>query len=836
VTETCLDDNTLAALGDASSDDVLLAQVDVHIDSCVACRALVADLARASVPFGLASHARGASFGRFMILDVLGAGAMGVVYVAFDPDLERKIALKVLRHADGASAQSTRERILAEARAMARLSHRNVVTVHEVGVIDDQMFIAAELVEGTNLRDWLAIPRRPNQILEIFVAAARGLLAAHEAGVVHCDFKPHNVLVGHNGRVAVADFGLARIGGVEREVGGTPAYLAPERIAGQPCDERSDQFAFCVALYDALARSHPFAANQGGIDVDAMRAGRITREHSIRLPRRVRAIVERGLDADPSRRFPSMATLAAALERARRRRPIWWIAGAAALVLGSAGVGALVAKRTASSCDGFGETARTAWNPKLAGMADQAFRATNAPFAPASLQRASQRLEGATASWAVARREVCLAIEDTGGTSATFSRAACLEDRLRDMTAVGTLLSTADTQVVEGAVRMVEGLGDVGCASPSIANAPLVPADPALRLSVEAVRRPLANARARSAAGDYRGAMQLLDAIDAEARALSYAPGRAEYLLLRGDVEAQLGRVDDAVASLLAAVADAEHSNHDVVRARALTGLSVTVGSASPEDGLRYGQLAAAALDRAGGDELLRANIDNALSIRHKELGHLDDAERHARAAIAAWERQQNPTRVAGLLNLASVLRRGKRFAEADEASAQALDISERSLGRDHPYTAAILTNFGNSLGEQERYAEALPKFERALAIEVAVRGERHPRAALARLGLGNVLNSLGRHDDALAQFAACGDAFEPEVTRDPVAGYCLAGAATAHQMLGHVVQAVREFERAIEIVEAAAPHEREALEEIRTGLANAHRAAANRARRGDSP
>src|SRR5215468_6757653 len=154
------------------------------------------------------AEALGASLGRFRLERELGAGGMGVVHAAFDPDLERRIALKVLR---GTATALARDRLLREARAMARLSHPNVVTVHEVGTAGGRDFVAMELIHGETLADWLRTERRPPAaILDAFLAAGRGLAAAHAAGIVHRDFKPHNVLRSRDGRIVVTDFGLAR--------------------------------------------------------------------------------------------------------------------------------------------------------------------------------------------------------------------------------------------------------------------------------------------------------------------------------------------------------------------------------------------------------------------------------------------------------------------------------------------------------------------------------------------------------------------------------------------------------------------------------------------------
>ncbi|HTR51059.1 MAG TPA: protein kinase [Kofleriaceae bacterium] len=280
----------------------------------------------------------GSTLGRYRLERSLGGGAMGVVHAAFDPDLERRVALKVLRVSDG--SEEARQRLLREARALARLAHPNVVTVHEVGTAGGRDYVAMELVEGESLADWLrGGPRTREEIVAAFVAAGRGLAAAHAAGLVHRDFKPHNVLRRGDGRIVVTDFGLARYSDAAQPASwkpqadgsmkpavltqtgsllGTPAYMAPEQWSGGTIGAAADQFAFCVALWEALAGERPFR----GDTLDALKAEVARGPASLdvsKLPRRLRSVLRRGLEPDPAERWPSMNALLAALVRGERR-------------------------------------------------------------------------------------------------------------------------------------------------------------------------------------------------------------------------------------------------------------------------------------------------------------------------------------------------------------------------------------------------------------------------------------------------------------------------------------------------------------------------------------
>jgi hypothetical protein len=342
--------------------------IEDHLDECDDCRATVALFARAATlerqssqdmsadgtapPEALAetqvdskrAHTRrsqptlgiGTSVGRYKIGERLGMGGMGVVYAARDPDLDRDVAIKLLRPEFVRANPDAAQRITREAQSMARISHPNVVSVYDVGTIDDQIFIAMERVTGTNLRGWLAMaPRSVAEILEMFIAAGRGLIAAHDAGIVHRDFKPDNVLVGDDGRARVTDFGLAhehRHDAIDvtqpssedvtqGRIVGTPSYMAPEQHAGGNVDPRTDQFSFAVALYEALYGKRPFAGKTRDELADAVLNGRVEPTPSSRVPASLREILLRALATKPGDRFPNMADLLRALGRDLGRRP-----------------------------------------------------------------------------------------------------------------------------------------------------------------------------------------------------------------------------------------------------------------------------------------------------------------------------------------------------------------------------------------------------------------------------------------------------------------------------------------------------------------------------------
>src|SRR3954468_8020130 len=295
----CLSPDEIAEFVAGELSPPAIAAFEGHLDTCPRCRRVVSAVCRADGATGRGSASSlaatlvagaavwpgetagdteppepslptGTAIGRYTVLERIGAGGMGVVYAVLDPELDRKVAVKLLRAGEGSASRRAEleYRLVGEARAMAQLAHPNVVTVFEIGRFGDQLFLAMEFVEGHTLRDWLAEkPRSWREIVEVFAAAGEGLATVHAAGLVHRDFKPTNVLVGRDGRPRVTDFGLVQDGspGTARgAIAGTPYYMSPEQFRGEPADARSDQFSFCVALFAALHGVRPFEADALG--------------------------------------------------------------------------------------------------------------------------------------------------------------------------------------------------------------------------------------------------------------------------------------------------------------------------------------------------------------------------------------------------------------------------------------------------------------------------------------------------------------------------------------------------------------------------------------------
>ncbi len=376
VATACPDEDDIVAYAQGHLGASVRERIAAHVDGCPTCVGLVAEAARAAATqtFGEPTTVphepalgRGSALGRYLVLDLLGKGGLGHVFAAYDPELDRRVAIKLLESsAHGTAAPADlRARLVREAQALAKLRHPNVVAVHDVGIVGTQVFIAMELVDGTTLREWLLARARDwREIREVFVAVARGLAAVHDTGLVHRDIKPTNILIGHDGRVHIADFGLARALGPEPEpqssglrprepaldvaltasgvVLGTPAYMAPEQHRGARVDARADQFGFGVALFEALHGTRPFAGTTSAQILAAASSGTVVEVEPRRVPGWLRRVALRAIASEPDARFASMHELLAALQQDRRARRWRAAAGASGLVLGGAALWALV--------------------------------------------------------------------------------------------------------------------------------------------------------------------------------------------------------------------------------------------------------------------------------------------------------------------------------------------------------------------------------------------------------------------------------------------------------------------------------------------------------------
>jgi serine/threonine protein kinase len=816
----CPSEEVLASFIDGALEPQAVAALEHHLAGCHRCCCVVAsvpdvdDAPAVDVTQGPDDDLPPSDIvaqphlGRYVLLERLGAGGMGVVWAAYDPELDRRVAIKVLHHdASGSAGTVTRERLLHEARAMARVSHPNIVAVHDVVEVSERVLLVMELVPGRTMAAWLGERTRGwREIVEHFVAAGRGLAAAHAQGVVHRDFKPANILVGDDGRVRVGDFGLATTGrpvaeqspsvdgvdtGLVQTSGfiGTPAYMAPEQYAGEGVDPRTDQFAFCVALWEALFGVRPFSGSTVTMLAASIVEGRIApRDRTHRVPARIERALRRGLERERSARHPDMLALLASLERATSRR------STRALAFGLLGVAVLslaLPWRRDDPCGAAPEWLDAAWGPSSRAQILAAGSAQG-PAASDLAERLADALDARVARITATFGTSCRAafVDHSERAEDHDARLACLQ---RDAAAIETIAEfarDADQAGLARALRATSGVSSPRCdrIEDARADAPWmsepVDRERATELGL-AVRRAAASRRL----GDYAIARQQLEAPLAAADDFGLGSIVAAALYEQALLDLRDGR---DTAGLNAALSRAIEVGDDRLAFDALNQLVVEEGarrndlraaevhaelamafatrSGHGDDGrgmlrLSLGQARERAGDLRGAREVLleaRGFFDAAgttdsaehlalwlwLGLVEEQTGELAAAEawyEKARAiAESAWG-PFHPDVAVSLEYLATVRRKAGAFDRALEAAERSLAIRRAVLGDAHPETAVSLGTIGNIRLEEERWPEAEAAIGAALEIWTALPG-RERNAGMASAALGEVSLRRGDH------------------------------------------------------------------------------------------
>jgi tRNA A-37 threonylcarbamoyl transferase component Bud32/tetratricopeptide (TPR) repeat protein len=871
----CLTETTALAFVDGALAEQQRAEIEQHLAECPSCAELLAAIPSGASP--AASLPRGLSVGRYVILGLVGRGAMGEVYAAYDPELDRKIALKLLSSPSTWSAPSestaARGRLLREAKAIARLSHPNVVVVHDVGMLEQRVFLAMEFIDGVTLASWLAkAPRGWRDVLDRFVAAGRGLAAAHAAGIVHRDFKPQNVMVDGVGKVRVMDFGLARrlddqtesrgelpgpAGVVPQPAGidmdlaltrtgallGTPRYMAPEQLLGAAADARSDQFSFCVALYEALYREHPFSSRNLSALTEGLAGGRASEPSPparARVPSWLRRSVLRGLAAAPEQRFASMADLLEALARdpARRRRRAGAVAAAAALAI-VAGLGFQhLANRERALCRSAPARLAGVWElpGRTPGPAarraavERAFLATGTAPAAEILQRLERALDRYVTRWIDVYTEACEATHVRGEQSEELldRRMSCLGDRLMELRAVTDSFAAADAKVVAGAIETSDALGSLDRCSDARLLKALVqpPRSERVRASVEWLRAQALALKALRFTGRDAEALARSRPLVAQARALGYRPLVAEMLVIQGFSAYGAGKRAASADMFLAAWTEAEQCRDDEVAAEAavMTFSLVAQDRGRHAEALRLQRLAESSLARLGrSDDRLAAWMLQGRALDDDNVGNDQAAVEHLQEAIALKQRAlgpDDPDVGFSLSSLACSLTELGRFAECLEATDRAIALETAALGPESPRLGDTLNNRGECLNPLHRHAEAEADFRRSLAILERDLGKDHPNLAYPLTGLGISLVGQGKARAALAPLERA-LALRTRSGADPtVTAETQFGLATAVADARHDLRAAQALAQAARAAFAGAPGKQRRRSEVDAWLA----------------
>jgi tetratricopeptide (TPR) repeat protein len=682
---------------------------------------------------------------RYELLDRIGAGGLGAVYAAYDPKLERRVAIKLLQ-------SGARGDLLDEAKAMARLSHPNVVEVYDVGTFDEPVggarsgvFIVMELIEGPTLHQWLRARRRTwREIVAVYAAAGRGLAAAHRAGLVHRDFKPANVMIADERRPIVLDFGLARppeaFPSHDRPhvVAGTPAFMAPEQWEGGQLDGRADQYAFCTALFAALYGTLPFGDVRGAELQLHKKLGKTRAVSTREVPARVHESLVRGLAPDPDQRFEDMEALLDALDRDPARRRRRRLAAAAAAI----GLGAIA--WVIGTSDGRTDCATApveldgVWDDTRRASVEAAFAASGVPFSDASARRVRERLDRRAAHWLELREEVCLgeARSDLEPPTLAF-RTECLEQRRRELRSLVAVFEQADPTIVGRAAAIVDGLAPL---STCMGRGPAQ-----IRVAVpEARQEARARAQALYDAGKYHDALQVLE--EAEPSREQADPGTH---VLWGRLRAKTGDTADAAVLLYDALERGQAMGDDRVVAAAAIALTGVVGFELDrgEEARRLGRLALATIERLGGDPVLEGDAQTMLgALARREGDHASARERFERALalrIAAYG--ESSLLVAAALNNLALAQGSLDDQRGKQATLRrSVAMMEAVVGSEHPDLAVALTNLGIVTGHLGDEDQGIALLERGLRIRRRALGPEHTAAAGSELELGKALFRRG--------------------------------------------------------------------------------------------
>jgi eukaryotic-like serine/threonine-protein kinase len=749
--------------------------------------------------------------GPYILLEQLGAGAVGSVYAAYHPQLDRQVAVKLLHSKPGVGSSDSQapERLLREAQALAQLSHPHVVAVHDAGTWEGRVFMVMEQVPGMDLRAWLKEkPRTWREVRDVFVQAGEGLGAAHAAGLVHRDFKPPNVLVGKDGRVRVADFGLARSargaearserrtftpgGGIRIDTTltqagfavGTLAYMAPEQLLGLPADARTDQFAFCVSLWEALYGKRPWAETIPGTP----RGPRIEPIDTRGTPVFFRALLDRGLAEEPSHRFASMDALLDALkqdpEARSRRRTVGIGLGTAMLGVVALGAFGLLRQREAAArvcLPPFSAFAGT-WNEETKGRLRTAFAATQVAWASETFGRVEKAVDGYVEQWEQLDRRLCEAtlVHRTQSEETRRLQSACLDRRRGEVEALVTQLHQVDAQMVDRAVSAAAGLTKPeGCADTKrLAHEPPGPIDARNAQAVADWRNALQQAQAQVLLGKYaEGEATALDVVTKAEGAQEPAPA-AVGLNLVAFVKSCMGREDESVRFGKKAFDSALAGRDDVVAFRAANSNAhslVVLGKA--EEARQWLAASQAILERVGATpELNVSAVTTRFVFALQGLG--GDSTRLAEEAVAAAKLafgEDDPKTHSAMANQAVAYDEVGRFEESVAINRKLVSLFESTYGPSNPQLVLVLGNLGGELQSLGRLDESLAVHRRAYDLAHQAFGESNEFTLRESANLSFILRKLGRADEAYPQLVKVLEAARASQGTTPLFGFALA-------------------------------------------------------------
>lgn len=763
----------------------------------------------------------GSMLGRYRIEGPIGSGGMGVVVAARDPVLDRRVAIKVMHHEDTVAQQWLRR----EAQALAQLNDPSIVSVLDVGMIGSRPFIAMEFIDGVSLDTWLRERRRSTrEILEVFTAAGRGLAKAHAVDITHCDFKPGNVMLRRGAgetlalreAVRVMDFGLARqalaaeVHETHEEtpslaseftgfgkVRGTPKYMAPEQFALEAVGPAADQFAFCVALYEALWGSSPFAGDTPAARMAAQSRGTAPRRPTAsRTQRGLVDAVLRGLAPQPNDRWPSMHALLDALEPSPRR----WRWGAAAM--GVVALGGAVAWLSPSDppCEAMLAPAHALWNDASQQAIGTAFEGTGRSYATDLWSTGRGEVDDWVSRWGETTLAACLARHDSNDAAEHTARLSCLERQLSRLDAVLAGLRGVNEHTVGRALNTIAVLPDPADCRGSMPTPAAAP-DPQHLAALDEAYAVVDACWVSSTTGDS------LSARDCAGQALALANdlGDDHLSLEARRVHAvavrNAGDRDQALELTEALYFDAQSVGRHRLAANTALDLAFQHATAQRDpDTARAWLRRTDALQTNDDDRAKRARIEALVA---RSAGEHEQAVRHAREAVELETRRGTSPRLALALNtLGTVLADAREFGDAQTVYERSLAVHEALQGASHDTVATAHNNLGSVLMQQDQVGEALSHFERALQIRRSILPAEHRQIATATANVGESHARLEQHARALPYFIESADVFEKAEGRDSADHAVMRlRVATTLRALGRLDDARTTLDAALDVV-----------------------------------
>jgi tetratricopeptide (TPR) repeat protein/predicted Ser/Thr protein kinase len=712
-----------------------------------------------------------ARIGRYSVLRELGRGGMGETYVAYDEELDRKVATKLVR--SDLIGEQSQKRLRREAQALARLMHPNIVAVYDVGIHGERPFIAMEFVPGQTLGSWLAAqPRTWAEVLTVFRQVGEGLRAAHAAGLVHRDIKPANIIVGDDGQVKVLDFGLAQVGVQREESGeapaqqsaslderlthtgallGTLAYMAPEQLGDGSADARSDQFSFCVSLFEALYGERPFSGATPSARLAAMRQGAIMEvPGKSSVPSWLRFVLVRGLAFAPEDRWPSMDALLAELARDPARLRRRWLSmgtlGVGVVALAATAImGGLAAKdRRAALCTGARAQIEEVWNQEQRSAIEQTMLATGISYASDTWERTAVLLDRYATEWAAGHIDACeaTAVREEQSQEVLDQRMQCLARRRRSLRALVTELRRIDASSVSKAIETARNLPLIAsCTDTDYLGAQIEPPDdPAVASKVETLEAALTRAEQLEDLGKYDEGLAVAQATLDSAVVIGYPPIEGQARLRLGMLQLTKAAYQAAESNLRDAYFIARTSGDHETTLHAATQLVYLLCCHLPRHGEAHdwSRHVQAELPWVR-SEAAQANSVNTLgAFAFMQGNHQEAADLFGRA-LAMWEQslgREHPDVANALNNLGFVLHIQGKYAEAAAHHLRALALREQTIGTANPYRADSLNNLAGALYRQGKHSEAAEHWHRALAIREQSLGADHPLVADPLIGL----------------------------------------------------------------------------------------------------